>query len=73
MDNVVPARSQTTAQWMVLPIFPMGRWEGWVHRPSYCVRQALLGKRRLSLFPFRTTPVVGCVVSSTAAALELLL
>ena len=31
------------------------------------------GKCRLSLFPFRATPAVGCVVSFTAAALKPLL
>jgi hypothetical protein len=49
-----------------------GRWAGGAATLTAFHRRPL-SKRRLSLLPFHTAPVVGCVFSFTAAALKLLL
>ena len=73
-DSMVPARSQTLL--LGGRLHPPCLWGGGragytTHLTAFDKRP--LSKRRLGLFPFRTAPLVGCVVSSTAAALKLLL
>ena len=72
-DNVVPTRSKTLVRLMAPPALPSVRQEGWLHRLLTAFNSRPLSKRRLSLLPFYTAPVVSCVISSTAAVLKLLL
>jgi hypothetical protein len=73
-DNVVPTRYQT-----LLLVGCLRRFCLWSGRRAGCTATLTAfgtrphSKRRLSLLPFRAALVVDCVVSSTVAALKLLL
>ena len=44
--------------------------EGWVHHPFAAFNKRLPSKCHLGLLPLHTAPLLGCVVSFTAAALK---
>ena len=71
MDNVASDGSQTLllGGWLHL----LCLWGGGCKTLLIAFYRRPLCKRRHGLLPFRAAPVVGCVVSSTTAALKLLL
>jgi hypothetical protein len=73
MDHVISAGTQALLFYgRLCPLCLRDGWAGWVSH-STAFGGCPLSKRRLRLFPFRTAPVAGCVVTSAAAALKLLL